>query len=693
MAILQKSKRLKKELGLLDVYALATGTTLSAGFFLLPGLAATYAGPAVPLAYVIAAIPLIPAMFCVVELATAMPRAGGTYYFLDRSMGPIVGTIGGLGTWLVLSLKTAFALIGMGAYIRLFAPGLPILPVAVAFALLFGIVNLFGAKSAGWFQLVLVSGLLFILVWFMSGIFHIVPQHFEGFFDEGVDSIFAAAGLVYVSYIGVTKVASVSEEIRNPERNLPLGIFLGLGTAIIIYVIGTAVMVGVVPMSELQGNLTPVATAANKFAGKVGQVLMVTAALLAFSSVANAGILGASRYPLAMGRDHLLPPCFRKFNKRGVPVNGVLATVGLVLFFLAVFDPIKIAKLASAFQLILFALICLAVIVMRESRIASYDPGYRSPLYPWMQIVGIIAPMMLIPQMGWLPLLFSLGLLVAGTGWYFHYAHQKVSRVGAIYHIFERLGRRRFEGLDAELRGILKEKGLRENDPFDEIVARAQFIDVAAGTQFEDAAQMAAKLLSERINGDPAHIGEGFMRGTRVGATPVSRGAALPHLRLPGLLSSELVLVRVHSGMQIVIMDEFGEEMSQDQPVHALFFLLSSEENPGQHLRILAQIAGRIDDQDFMRQWLASDSEQDIKEVLLRDERYLSIHLDGAGPSETLIGKKMTDLRFPEGCLVATIRRGTSSIVPRGTTRLQADDRLTIIGDPEGIGQLRAEFD
>jgi len=81
MAILAKSKRLKKELTLLNVYAIATGTTLSAGFFLLPGLAASQAGPAVILSYLIAAIPLIPAMLCMMELATAMPRAGGTYYF------------------------------------------------------------------------------------------------------------------------------------------------------------------------------------------------------------------------------------------------------------------------------------------------------------------------------------------------------------------------------------------------------------------------------------------------------------------------------------------------------------------------------------------------------------------------------------------------------------------------------------
>ena len=134
MLNIKRSKRLKKELKLVDVFAIAAGTTLSAGFFLLPGLAAELAGPAIVIAYLIAAIPLIPAMFSIIELATAMPRAGGVYYFLDRTLGPLFGTIGGLGTWLALVLKVSFALVGMGAYIHLFIPEISITPVAVVLA-------------------------------------------------------------------------------------------------------------------------------------------------------------------------------------------------------------------------------------------------------------------------------------------------------------------------------------------------------------------------------------------------------------------------------------------------------------------------------------------------------------------------------------------------------------------------------
>jgi len=105
------------------------------------------------LSYLIAAIPVVPALFSTAELSTAMPRAGGVYFFLDRSMGPLVGTIGGIGTWLALLLKTSFALIGIGAYASLFLPQTPMLPIAIGFAIIFGFINLLGAKKAGIFLL------------------------------------------------------------------------------------------------------------------------------------------------------------------------------------------------------------------------------------------------------------------------------------------------------------------------------------------------------------------------------------------------------------------------------------------------------------------------------------------------------------------------------------------------------------
>ena len=683
---------LKKELTLLNVYAIATGTTLSAGFFLLPGIAFNEAGPAVVLSYMIAAIPLIPAMFSMVELSTAMPRAGGAYYFLDRSMGPFVGTIGGLGTWLALVFKTAFALIGMGAYLSIFWPEVPIVMLAVILAVLFGIVNLFGAKKTGTFQVFMVFALLLILLAFIGkGIPEINSVHFEGFFDKGTVSIISTAGLVYISYVGVTNIASVAEEVQNPERNLPLGVFLAIGTAIIVYAVGTTIMVGVLPANELAQDLTPVASTAEIIFGEWGKIAVTVAAVIAFASVANAGILSASRYPLAMSRDHLIPSKLAKLTARNIPHYGIAVTVALIILLVLTLDIARIAKLASAFQLLMFALICLAVVVMRESQIEAYDPGYRSPFYPWMQIFGVFSPLWLIAEMGALPILFSLGLVTLGTVWYFAYAQNRVVRSGAIYHLFARLGEQRFEGLDRELRGIMKEKGVREEDPFDELVARAQVMEFTKEHQFGEITRQVAIEFERNLGIDAKELEQGFLEGSRIGATPISRGAALPHIRLPDLKLAEMVIVRVNE-LCFVEAPDFSGKISLQGPIHAFFYLISPNENPGQHLRILAQIAGRIDDENFLKDWLDASDEQELKEILLRDERFLSLRIRNNTPSSVFIGRSLKDIRMPEGCLVALIRRRGETIVPRGLTVLLEGDRLTIIGDAQGIEQLNNKY-
>ncbi|MCB0282763.1 MAG: amino acid permease [Calditrichae bacterium] len=694
MAILDKKRQLKKELSLLHIYSIATGATIASGFFLLPGLAFSKAGSSMVFSYLIAVIPIIPALYSNAELSTAMPRAGGVYFFLDRSMGPLMGTIGGLGTWLALALKTSFALVGIGAYLRIFFPNVSILPIAVSFAVLFGLINLFGAKKAGSFQIILVASIIFLLIWFViSGFPKIDITHFYDIVNIEYNSVMATAGLVYVSYVGLSKIASVSEEVKNPEKNLPRAMFLALATVVVVYTIGTIIMIGVIPGQDLAKSLTPVATAAEKISGPVGSVIMTVAAIFAFLSVANVGIMSSSRYPLAMSRDHLMSPVFRSLNKNQIPQNAIYVTVSVIILILLLFDIPKIAKLAGAFQLILFALCSLAVIVMRESKIDSYDPGYRSPLYPWMQIFGIITPFWLIAEMGWLTILFSLGLLVLGTVWYFYYAKDKVIRDGAIYHIFARLGELRFEGLDAELRGILKEKGLREQDPFDAVVASAQIIDINKEINFPDIVDHASKKLSRLLDIEVETLKKGFMDGTHVGATPVSNGAALPHLRLLNIKHSEMVIVRVKKGVFVEINSEISDVHASSEKINAFFFLVSPEDNPGQHLRILAQIASHVDNPKFIRNWLEAENEQDLKEMLLRDDRFTRLILRPDTKAEELIGVMISQLNLPEGCLIALIHRQGEIIVPKGNIQLQKNDRLTIIGYPAGIQELYKKYE
>jgi amino acid transporter/mannitol/fructose-specific phosphotransferase system IIA component (Ntr-type) len=700
--VLRNFTRLKKELGLFDVYVIGTGAMISAGFFLLPGLAATYSGAGVVVAYLLSAVLLVPALLSKAELATAMPRAGGTYYFLDRTLGPLMGTIGGIGTFLTLVLKGAFALIGMGAYLGLVVD-VNMRPAALGLTAVFAAVNVLGAKQSSGLLRVLVMTLLTLLAFFvihgMSDLYaggHSPMAQFQPLLPRGLDGLLATVGLVFVSYIGITKVASLAEEVENPERNLPLGMMLALLTVTTFYVAGTFVMVGVLGVADLEQSLTPVAATAERLSawlpGRVGVWMMVAAAIIAFASAANAGIMAASRYPLAMARDHILPDFLASTGSRGGPVRAVLLTCGLLAVFLLVLNVVEVAKLASALQLLLFGLINIAVIVMRESRIESYDPGFRSPFYPWTQLVGIFIPVVLVAEMGWMSVLFTLGVTALCFGWYTYYAKPRIARDGAIYHVFERLGRRRYAGLDRELRDLMKEKGLRAEDPFDEVVARAAVLDYQEPVSLQGVIQRASVLLERRLPVGTDALIEGFTRGVRGGGTPVAYGAALLHTRFPDVDTSEIVLVRCADGVRVDLGDDDLARQAATVPIRAVFFLVSGELDPGRHLRILAQLAGRVEDESFMPEWLAGRHEQELKETLLRDDRFLSLKLRSGSRAETLIGKPLSDLDLPPGCLVALIRRYGEMLVPQGRTVLREGDRLTIIGSPGGLKLLNERF-
>jgi amino acid transporter/mannitol/fructose-specific phosphotransferase system IIA component (Ntr-type) len=699
-----KPERLRKRLSLLDVYLVSTGAMFSSGFFLLPGIAAATTGPSVVLAYLISGLLIIPAMLSQAELATAMPRAGGAYYYLDRTLGPLVGTMGGIGAWLALMLKSAFALIGIGTYLALFFD-IPFTPIAITFAVIFGILNIFGAKESTGLLRWLVFGLLTILAFFVvdglanmssTGFAEVQRTRFTPFLEHGVDGLLEAVGLVFVSYVGLTQVATLAEEVKDPERNIPLGMTISLTTVAAIYVVGVGIMVAILGIDELgRPSLTPVAHAAREMfhwlPPRVGEFLLVGAAVAAFASMSNTGILAASRYPLAMARDHLMPQQLAKLGRFRTPVPAIVLTCSVLILFLLLLDVRGVAELASALQLTLFGLLNIAVIVMRESHIESYDPGFRSPFYPWIQLVGIIAPLILVAEMGWLPSLFTMGVFAASIGWYNYYARGHLARDGAIYHVFERLGRRRFAGLDRELRDIMKEKGARAADPFDEIVARAFVIDLQTSRTVDDIVRQAAGLLESRVPATATQLADSFSDEVSSGVAPVSHGAALLHLRLPDMVSSELVLVRC--GAELV--DENASELMRQAagvPLHAIFFLVSGESDAGQHLRILAQLAGRIEDDDFMDEWVQDRDEQDLKETLLRDDRFLSLRLRTGTQSEPLIGKTLMETQLPEGSLIALIRRYGETLVPRGRTVLREGDRLTIIGAPAGLREVELRY-
>ncbi len=410
---------LHRSLGLYAVLTISVGAMIGSGIFVLPGLAFKIAGPSVILAFFLAGLVVLPAALSQSEMATAMPEAGGTYLYIDRAMGPLMGTIAGFGVWFSLVFKAAFALVGLSAYLEFFFEH-PERAVAAGLAVVLIIVNLIGMKQTAGFQALLVSIVLVLLAGFIIlGTPNTDPERFTPFFSEGIKGLLSATAVVFVSYIGVTKVASVAEEVKNPGRNIPRSILTSVGIAMLLYPAVVAVMVGVTPAAELANTETPVLTAAEQFLGSAGTYIVAGAAVLALLSMANAGMIASARYPFAMARNSLAPAFLTRIGKRsGAPVAGIAVT-GVVLVLLVLFVPLlELAKLASAFQLLVFALVNLAVIAFRESHADWYRPEFKSPLYPAPQIFGIVAALLLLTQMGTLPLVGASLFVVVGIIWY-----------------------------------------------------------------------------------------------------------------------------------------------------------------------------------------------------------------------------------------------------------------------------------
>ncbi|WJK63074.1 amino acid permease [Halobacterium salinarum] len=435
-------KTLERDLGLGAVFAISVGAMIGSGIFILPALALKMAGPAVIVAYLLAGLLVVPAALSKSEMATAMPEAGGTYIYIERGMGPLLGTVAGVGTWFSLSFKSALALVGGVPYLVLLFD-LPVQPVALGLAALLIVVNLLGAKQTGRLQTVIVSLMLAALGWFVAGSAGQVQQaNFQGFLTGGWEGLLAATGLVFVSYAGVTKVASVAEEVENPDRNLPLGILGSLAFTTLLYVGIVAVMVGVTDSGAVAGSATPVAVAADATLGTAGVYAVIAAAVLALVSTANAGILSSSRYPFAMSRDQLAPPTFAEIHDRfGTPTTAITLTGAVVLALIAFVPILDIAKLASAFQILVFVLVNLALVAFRTGT-TDYDPDFESPLYPWMQGFGVLSGLALLTQMGWVPIAGAAVITLGSVVWYRVYARPRVRREGAATDVVRRrLGR------------------------------------------------------------------------------------------------------------------------------------------------------------------------------------------------------------------------------------------------------------
>ena len=427
-------KKLQRTLSLPGAIAVSVGGMLS-GIFVLPGLAVGITGSSIWLAFLVAALCILPAVLSKSELATAMPKSGGTYIYIERAFGPLFGTVAGIGLWLSLLLKSAFSLVGLSAYLYVLieVDSSFTKTIALLALLLILLLNVFGVKKVEKTQLVIVSiSLLSLIAVVFFGFGSFDSKLMEPVFLDGSSGFISGVAFLYISYAGVTKIAAVAGEIKNPEKNLPKTMIISLFLITTVYVFVALVLVGNIDASILSTDIKPIHTLFESIGGKTFGYVAGAVGVITLLSMANSGILASSRFPFAMAKDNLMPGFLASVNSRFMtPVSAILTTsfiIGLAIMYL---DVVKIAKLASAFKVLMFIFNELSVIVLRETNAQWYNPSFRSPLYPFVQLFGIISGIILLGYLGIMPLISVIGVFILGFIIFLMYG-SKTDRSGVI---------------------------------------------------------------------------------------------------------------------------------------------------------------------------------------------------------------------------------------------------------------------
>ncbi len=427
----------ERSLNLIGVVIISLAAMIGSGLFVLPSFAAEVMGPGIWLAFLLAAIVVLPGAISKSELASTMPESGGSYVYIERTFGPILGTISGLGLWASFLLKSAFALIGFSAYMYAVTTYFDVtansLTVALSALVLITILNIFGIKKVKSVQtpiLALTTGLLLIICIIQLFDANIdFSRPIDGAVDVSQNDpklLAEAAALVFVAYAGIIKVGAIGGEVKEPQKNLPSGILLSLLFATLLYCVVTFIM-----MASVEGTWwmnddgtareDPVYAFVDAVAStKVGIAIAILAVLTMISG-ALSGVLASSRFLFAMARDNLLPESLEDVNTKFETPHWAIIITGLTMAVCILTLPVKdVAKLASGFQIMVIIALNLCVIVLRSARFEHdwYHPTFKSPFYPWLQIVGVISGGYLVYVMGEKAIFGGFAAIVIGVATY-----------------------------------------------------------------------------------------------------------------------------------------------------------------------------------------------------------------------------------------------------------------------------------
>ena len=428
-----------RELGLTQALAIGLGTMLGAGIFVLSAIAVEDAGPSAVFSYLIAGTICFLIALVISELATGMPKAGGSYTFITNALGPLPGSIVGPGNWLGLAFATGFYLLAFGEYLSLIIP-IPPQVGSVVIGVLFIYLNYRGAKLTGSVQNIIVIFLVVILLLFVGvGFFNIDTANYQNLAPNGWGAMIGAVGLIIVSYTGFEKISTISGELKKPDRNLPLAITGSVVLATVFYALIVFVLAGTFSYQGISQREAPLVNAARVFAGQPGYFTMLGAGLLATLSSANAAIMASSRIGYGMGRDLVLPGWFGEVHEEfKTPGNAIIATGVLGILLSLSGRAEALAEISSTLFMVSYALLAFSVIIMRSSRPSWYQPAFRTPLFPLIPLTAGLLSLSVIATMS--PASRSAGLALAAGGvvWFFVWVRKKARVGGEFGPLWER---------------------------------------------------------------------------------------------------------------------------------------------------------------------------------------------------------------------------------------------------------------
>ncbi len=409
---------LSRNLSLFTVTMIGIGGMIGAGIFVLTGIAAGIAGPALILAFLLNGLVTSLTAMSYAELGSALPGAGGGYQWIKEALGGTVGFVSGWMSWFAQAVAGSLYALAFGRFAAelihvagISTFGLTISQVSLLFMTLiiltFTIINYIGSSETarvGNTLTVIKIVILGLLVIFgalaMSRLDGWQSRFTTGFLPNGLTGVFIAMGFTFIAFEGYEIIAQSGEEVLDPIRNIPKAIFISISVAVVVYILVGIVAVGAITPPEGlaayeylgdKGEVAIVEVAQQVFPWGIGGLILLLSGLASTTSALNATTYASSRVSFAMGRDHNLPAFFARIHpKRHTPHLAVVAT-GALMTLMAWTLPIEdVAASASIMFLLLFMLVNLAVLFLRLQR-PELERGFRVPLFPILPVLAILS--------------------------------------------------------------------------------------------------------------------------------------------------------------------------------------------------------------------------------------------------------------------------------------------------------------